>query len=103
MQSVRRFALWKRRELEYLGIMRIGVSFLLLLLLLLASNFNAANNRASSPLSAKSEQATANSFQNVPPDVEQKIRRIENGLLLPVVVKGQPSEPMKLADRMQFY
>lgn len=38
-----------------------------------------------------------------PPDVEQRIRRIEDGLLSPISVKGQPSQPMKLADQMQFY
>ncbi|MCA1624260.1 MAG: serine hydrolase [Acidobacteria bacterium] len=41
--------------------------------------------------------------QTVSPDVEQRIRRIENGLLLPVAIKGQSIVPMKLADRMQFY
>jgi CubicO group peptidase (beta-lactamase class C family) len=39
----------------------------------------------------------------VAPAIEASIRRIETGLLLPVVVEGQPSEPMRLADRMQFY
>ena len=38
-----------------------------------------------------------------PPDLEQRIQRIEGGLLLPIVIKGEPSVPMKLADRMQFY
>ena len=37
------------------------------------------------------------------PETEKRIQRIENGLLLPVVIKGQPSESMKLADRMLFY
>jgi CubicO group peptidase (beta-lactamase class C family) len=48
-------------------------------------------------------QPRQSSRQAVPVEIEQKIRRIENGLLLPVVVKGQPIEAMKLADRMQFY
>ena len=39
----------------------------------------------------------------MPPDVEQRIRRIENGLLLPVAVKGESVVSMKLADRMQYY
>ncbi len=82
--------------------MKISISFLLSFLLLLAFNFDAANNCAS-PSTAKSEKANVDSSQNTPPDVEQKIRRIENGLLLPVIVKGEPSVPMKLADRMQFY
>jgi CubicO group peptidase (beta-lactamase class C family) len=82
--------------------MKIEVSFLLLFSLLLASNFSATNNSASL-LTAKSQPAIVDSSQNVPPDVEQRIRRIENGLLLPIVIKGQPSVLMKLADRMQFY
>jgi len=82
--------------------MKIEVSFLLLFSLLLASNFGATTNCASLP-TAKSEPAIVDSSQNVPPDVEQRLRRIENGLLLPVMVKGQPSQPMKLAERMQFY
>lgn len=36
-------------------------------------------------------------------DINQRIERVENGLLLPVVIKGQPVVPMKLTDRMQFY
>jgi CubicO group peptidase (beta-lactamase class C family) len=82
--------------------MKIKVSFLLFLSLLLASNFSAANNCASLS-TAESEPAIVGPSQNVPPDLEQRIRRIEEGLLLPVIVKGQPSQPMKLADRMQFY
>jgi CubicO group peptidase (beta-lactamase class C family) len=82
--------------------MKIVVIFLLLFSLLLASSFSATDNSPSLSV-AKSEPALVDSFQNVPPDVEQRIRRIEEGLLLPVVVKGQPSEPMKLTDRMQFY
>ena len=36
-------------------------------------------------------------------DSAERIQRIENGLLLPVSVKGQPSVSMKIVDRMQFY
>jgi CubicO group peptidase (beta-lactamase class C family) len=82
--------------------MKIGASFLFLLSSLLAFNFIAASNCAF-PSSAKPEHATTNSFQDVPPDVEQRIRRIENGLLPPVIVKGEPSVPMKLVDRMGAY
>jgi CubicO group peptidase (beta-lactamase class C family) len=82
--------------------MRIGASFLLLLSLLLVSNSSATSNCAS-PSSERPEKAVVNPSQNALPDVEQRIRRIENGLLLPVVVKGEPSVPMKLVDRMQFY
>ena len=72
--------------------MKIGVSFLLFLSLFLVSNFGAMSNCNYSS-SAEFNQR----------DVEQRIRRIENGLLLPVVVKGERIVSMKLADRMQFY
>ncbi|MGH9943387.1 MAG: serine hydrolase [Pyrinomonadaceae bacterium] len=35
--------------------------------------------------------------------LDERIRRVENGLLPPVVIKGEPSVALKLADRMQFY
>ena len=35
-------------------------------------------------------------------EVDERIRRVENGLLPPMTIKGQPAE-MKLADRMKFY
>ena len=35
--------------------------------------------------------------------VTERIKRVENGLLPPFVVKGQPGVQMKLADRMNFY
>jgi CubicO group peptidase (beta-lactamase class C family) len=31
------------------------------------------------------------------------ISKVENGLLLPVQIKGQPAEKMQLADRMEYY
>lgn len=82
--------------------MKIRVLFLLSFSLLIASSFSTGDNFASSS-AAKFEPKFFDSSQTVPPDVEQRIRRIENGLVLPVVVKGQPVESMKLADRMQFY
>lgn len=36
-------------------------------------------------------------------DLTQKIERVENGLLPPAVIKGEPPVRMPLADRMQFY
>ena len=36
-------------------------------------------------------------------DFAQRIERVENGLLPPAVVKGDPPAKMKLADRMRFY
>ena len=35
--------------------------------------------------------------------VEDRIARVEHGLLAPVVVKGEPSPGMNLVDRMKFY
>src|ERR1044071_611841 len=35
--------------------------------------------------------------------VAQRIERVENGLLPPAVLKGEPPQKMKLADRMRFY
>lgn len=35
--------------------------------------------------------------------VEGRIRRIENGLLVPAVVKGAPPVRLRLADRMRYY
>jgi CubicO group peptidase (beta-lactamase class C family) len=72
--------------------MKIGVSFFLFLSLLLVTDFGASSNRHCLS-SAKFEQS----------DAAQRIQRIENGLLLPVVVKGEARVPLKLADRMQFY
>ncbi len=37
------------------------------------------------------------------PSVTERIKRVENGLLPPFEIKGKPSVPMKLADRMKFY
>jgi CubicO group peptidase (beta-lactamase class C family) len=34
-------------------------------------------------------------------NVDERVRRIENGLLPPVVVKGQPNQTLKLDDRMR--
>lgn len=36
-------------------------------------------------------------------NLDERIRRVENGLLPPVIVKGEPIAAMKLIDRMQFY
>lgn len=83
--------------------MRITISFLLLLSLVLVSNFGGVSGCASTSSAARSEKAVFNSSQSALPDVAQRIQRIENGLLLPVVVKGQPSTTMKLVERMQFY
>jgi CubicO group peptidase (beta-lactamase class C family) len=38
-----------------------------------------------------------------PPAIEARIKRVENGLLPPARIKGEPTSGMKLLDRMQFY
>jgi CubicO group peptidase (beta-lactamase class C family) len=74
-----------------INVMRIGLS-LTLLLSCLALSSSVANTVAHSTPSTKSEQ-----------DLGRRIQRIENGLLLPVAIRGQSIERMKLADRMSFY
>ncbi len=37
------------------------------------------------------------------PDLRARIARIENGLLPPVIIKGEPNSGMTVADRMAFY
>lgn len=83
--------------------MKIGVLLPLSLSLFLVSNFSGTSSRTRLSSTARSGKAVVNSSQSPLPDVEQRIRRIENGLLLPVVVKGQPLVSMTLVDRMQFY
>jgi CubicO group peptidase (beta-lactamase class C family) len=36
-------------------------------------------------------------------DLDERIGRVENGLLSPVIIKGEPLATMELARRMQFY
>jgi len=38
-----------------------------------------------------------------PPALEARIKRVENGLLPPAKIKGEPTTGMKLLDRIQFY
>jgi CubicO group peptidase (beta-lactamase class C family) len=37
------------------------------------------------------------------PGLDERIKRVENGLLPPYAIKGQPTIAMRLADRMKFY
>jgi CubicO group peptidase (beta-lactamase class C family) len=82
--------------------MRVKTTGLLFLTLLLVSGFSGTSNCTFSSSGARSGEAADNSSQNTP-DLAQRIQRVENGLLLPVVVRGQPFVPMKLADRMRFF
>ena len=42
-------------------------------------------------------------WEERPPSVAERVERVQNGLLLPVVIQGQPLRAMKLADRMTHY
>ncbi len=82
--------------------MRVKTTVLFFLSLLLVSGFGGANNCSSTSSTARIEESAVNSSQGTR-GIDQRIERVENGLLLPVIIKGQPSVPMKLADRMQFF
>lgn len=56
-----------------------------------------ASNRSALP-SPTPQSAPAQS-----PDLASRIARIENGLLLGVIIKGQPPQPMTIADRMAHH
>lgn len=84
--------------------MKIKVTSFTVGLLLLAlsaggTNFSSAarNIGAGKPPSYQTQSATQ------PASVAERIKRVENGLLPPVVIKGQAVTAMNLADRMQFY
>src|SRR5687767_11042094 len=78
---------------------KIAASFIFSFALILTSNLSVAVSLSF----AKSELAIVGLSPSWSTDVEQRIRRIENGLLPPVVVRGEPSRQLKLADRMQVY
>jgi CubicO group peptidase (beta-lactamase class C family) len=45
----------------------------------------------------------SNATNHVSPEIQQKIQRIENGLLYPIVIRGESIERMNLLERMKFY
>jgi CubicO group peptidase (beta-lactamase class C family) len=73
---------------------------LLLVALLLAGAIIRWPLRRAEALSAPLAQANV---QRSTASVEERIARVEGGLLPPVLVKGEPLPGMKLADRMTFY
>lgn len=81
--------------------MKIAISFILILSSLLISNLSETINSDSSSSTLKFEKTLSTPLQNTSTDISERIQRIENGLLLPIIVKGQPSEPLKLVDRMR--
>jgi CubicO group peptidase (beta-lactamase class C family) len=46
---------------------------------------------------------TSAASNDLPPEIQKKIQRIENGLLFPVVIRGESTERMSLIERMKFY
>lgn len=73
----------------------------LISLLLLA--FTIAAIASSTTIPTVGARAHTESQSQDPSALELRIKRVENGLLPPFVIKGQPSAPMTLADRMKFY
>lgn len=80
--------------------MRVRTALFFVFLLLILSDLVGTNNSASS---AKRMEAAFADLSTNTSDIESRIHRIENNLLLPISIKGQPSVSMTLADRMQFY
>lgn len=81
-----------------------------LLTLLAAFSLLSVGGRLQPPLwqtAAAGKPGRAPSIKSRPPrqtpSIEDRIRRVENGLLLPAVVKGAPPVRLKLADRMRYY
>jgi CubicO group peptidase (beta-lactamase class C family) len=83
--------------------MRVKITLFFLVSALFVSEFTEIrkDTRAVS-LIVTSAESSVNSSLNTS-DIKQRIQRIENGLLLPVAVRGEVVSSMKLADRMQFY
>ena len=55
------------------------------------------------PTSTVAQRKTIQQKNTGTPDLTPRIERVENGLLPPSVLKGEPPVPMRIADRMQFY
>lgn len=81
--------------------MRRRVCLSLSFLLLLA--FLAADVTSNARIPIVNGGATVESQSKGTTALEERIKRVENGLLQPFEIKGQPSVQMKLGDRMKFY
>lgn len=78
--------------------MKPRTSVLLFLFILTVVNLSVASVF---PPNGLAQKRVPVSTQNL--DLEERIRRVENGLLPPVLIKGEPVAAMELARRMQFY
>jgi len=76
--------------------MKVRIS--VFLFLLLQAVFSLSDAVSPTCLAQKRVAASA---KNV--GLEERIRRVENGLLPAVIVKGEPAAAMNIADRLQFY
>jgi CubicO group peptidase (beta-lactamase class C family) len=74
---------------------RILLTTLLTLALLTAANGRLITCTQTSNNTGRSSQRKT--------DIAARIQRVENGLLPPTVIKGQPLPQMKLAERMKYY
>jgi CubicO group peptidase (beta-lactamase class C family) len=70
--------------------------------LLLTLGIGGISSNESSLLGARAKSESKILYKRTP-DLAERIRRVEQGLLLPIVIAGQPSLPMALVDRMEFY
>src|SRR6266480_4364856 len=79
---------------------------LICLLLLLLTLSTVGTNHSSSARNVDAENTLGSRTQSRTQESQSltdRIKRVEDGLLPPFVIKGQPSALMKLADRMKFY
>jgi CubicO group peptidase (beta-lactamase class C family) len=78
--------------------MKTRISVSLFLFILTAVNLSFAGIFPPTGFAQKRVPASTRKY-----DLDERIRRVENGLLPPVIIKGEPVAAMELARRMQFY
>jgi CubicO group peptidase (beta-lactamase class C family) len=78
--------------------MKIRIPIFILLFLCTAFSLGIASIFSPTGLAKKRIYTSTQSAR-----LDERIRRVENGLLLPFIIKGEPSVAMKLVDRMRFY
>jgi CubicO group peptidase (beta-lactamase class C family) len=81
--------------------LRTCITAVLCFLLALSGGFNL--NSSARNIYAQTAPGSQKNRTQGSPSVTERIKRVENGLLQPFAIKGQPSVQMKLADRMKFY
>ncbi len=81
--------------LQKVAVSRFSAPSVLILLLMVYVLWGPASTDAHLKTTKQEKSGAAN--------LTQRIERVENGLLPPAVLKGEPPMRMRLADRMQFY